>query len=399
MTDSTDIVVVNAITDKPPAVLSAAEIEARLEALARDIEHQERVAIFKIAARLAEAHDLFSYRRDEGGFQGWVENRLGYSRSKAYRLVAIHNNLLKVSHAWDIFGTLPVRVLARLAAPSTPERVRAEILERLRTGEHLSCAAVDQVIDNTKRDPGLTEDTPQSAGDPLDDLALPDGENVDDADQHIVGETGDHGDAGHLGETGDHHHGAVGHGDAGHDHSGQACENHAGGNNKDDPVKRAKRVSDSAAPVQTNEVSAEESAEARKAMYAADEDPIPPPAPSDELLKYWQAATTEKRRAVLKHEGVDGLLELMKEDEDFRSELYDRVIGLQIALASLVAASKSSKKLLLKNLNGNLQWALGQDDPAADVPAVGVQFLKFIKTKLAVNKIDPKNICFAFVKH
>lgn len=114
------------------------------------------------------------------------------------------------------------------------------------------------------------------------------------------------------------------------------------------------------------------------------------PSAQPELLEYWQMATADEQRAVLKHHGVDGVLELLKDD---LSELYDRVIGLQVALASPVVASKSSKKLLT-NLTGTLHWALGQDDPAS-----GAQALKIIRAKLAANKRDPKDVCFSFAKN
>jgi hypothetical protein len=112
----------------------------------------------------------------------------------------------------------------------------------------------------------------------------------------------------------------------------------------------------------------------------------------NELLEYWQMAIAAEQLAVLKHEGVDGILELLKEEKELLSKLYDRVIGLQVALASPVAASTSSTKLLT-NLTGTLHYALGQKDPAS-----GAQALTIIKAKLAANKRDPKDVCLAFVK-
>ena len=55
----------------------------RLEAIAKDIASLQTTAILRIAERLAEAHSIFHYRRDEGGFGGWVERRLNYSRDTA----------------------------------------------------------------------------------------------------------------------------------------------------------------------------------------------------------------------------------------------------------------------------------------------------------------------------
>ena len=95
------------------AVLSDAEFAKQLEALARDIEHLDRKArdtMFRIAARIAKAHELFLHHRDEGGFQGWVENRLGYSRASAYRMLNVDRWAKSVS-SWDTFGTLPVSAI------------------------------------------------------------------------------------------------------------------------------------------------------------------------------------------------------------------------------------------------------------------------------------------------
>jgi hypothetical protein len=140
------------------ATLSDAEFEARLEALARDIEHFERGAIFKIALRVAEAHELFLYRRNERGFRGWVEQRLGYSRSKGYDLVNLAK-LMKVYNALDTFGTLPVKAIHLIAAPSTPETARGEIFERVKVGERLTCATVVEVIEKAKNTSTISRGT------------------------------------------------------------------------------------------------------------------------------------------------------------------------------------------------------------------------------------------------
>jgi hypothetical protein len=133
----------------PAAALSDAEFKDRLEALAQDIEHLERTAIFKIALRVAEAHEHFTRRRNEGGFRSWVEDRLGYSRTHAYRLLDVAN-LIRVSQAWDTFSALPVTAIYLIAANSTPENARSEVLERVKVGERLSCANVAEVIERAK---------------------------------------------------------------------------------------------------------------------------------------------------------------------------------------------------------------------------------------------------------
>jgi hypothetical protein len=139
----TEIAVV--VGDSAAVALSDAEFTDQLEVLARDIIHIDRSATFRIAARVAKAHELFVNRRDEGGFQGWVEDRLGYSRSHAYRLLDV-DRLAKMSQGWDIFGTLPTTALYLLAARSTPDEIRNEIAGRIKTGEKVSCAAVAEAI-------------------------------------------------------------------------------------------------------------------------------------------------------------------------------------------------------------------------------------------------------------
>ena len=78
--------------------------------------------------------NLFLYRRDEGGFQGWVERRLGYSRSHAYRALDVAR-LMQCIPGWDTFRTLLLTAIYQIAAPSTPEAARAEILGRVKAGE------------------------------------------------------------------------------------------------------------------------------------------------------------------------------------------------------------------------------------------------------------------------
>jgi hypothetical protein len=135
------------------AVLSDADFKGQLEALALEIEQLKCTTIFKIALRVGAAHELFLYRRDEGGFQGWAEDRLGFSRAHAYRLVDVAR-LAKVSQAWDTYAALPATAIYRIASRSTPVSAREEILRRLRLGERLTgvtvCKIIAKIIDAAK---------------------------------------------------------------------------------------------------------------------------------------------------------------------------------------------------------------------------------------------------------
>lgn len=119
------------------------DAEERLEAIARDIEAVQASAVLRVGERLHAARELFRYKRDEGGFTGWVERRLSFSERTAYRLVEVYEKL--GSESLPIWQTLPRSVLYELAAPSTPDAVREEVQERVEAGETVTAAEVKRL--------------------------------------------------------------------------------------------------------------------------------------------------------------------------------------------------------------------------------------------------------------
>jgi hypothetical protein len=128
----------------------AKHADDRLEAIAKDIETTHANAALHIAAQLAEARDIFRYRRDEGGFSGWVETRLHYSRSTAYNLLSIHERFGGDENLSKRLDTFPASILYLLAAPATPETAKTEVIARAETGEVLPVAEVKRVIEKHK---------------------------------------------------------------------------------------------------------------------------------------------------------------------------------------------------------------------------------------------------------
>jgi N6-adenosine-specific RNA methylase IME4 len=121
---------------------------ARLEAIVTEIETLQATAILQVAARLAEARDIFHYRRDEGGFTGWVERRLSFGKSTAYKLLDVHERFGRGGgESFHNMETLPRAVLYLLAAPSTPDEARAEVVERVEAGERLRHVDVQAIIE------------------------------------------------------------------------------------------------------------------------------------------------------------------------------------------------------------------------------------------------------------
>src|SRR4029077_17816456 len=120
-----------------------------LEAIARDIETLQRSALMQISKKLAEAREIFRYRRDDGGFGGWVESRLNYSRQTAYNLLHLLERFGEESV--QLFDTLAPTVLYALAAPSTPQEVRRQVIEHVESGEKVTVKQVKQQIADAKQ--------------------------------------------------------------------------------------------------------------------------------------------------------------------------------------------------------------------------------------------------------
>jgi hypothetical protein len=125
------------------------ERESRLEAIAAGIESVLGTAIMRVAALVAEAHEIHRYQHGDGGFEGWVERRLKMSRRTAYNLLDVHKRFGHQSV--QILHTLPRSVLYLIAPDSVPEAACTEVMERTQNGEKLSHAQVKEIITGRKR--------------------------------------------------------------------------------------------------------------------------------------------------------------------------------------------------------------------------------------------------------
>jgi hypothetical protein len=146
-----------------------AEHADTLEIIAKTIERFQGTAILKIAACLSEARDLFRYRRDEGGFAGWVESRLTFSRQTAYNLIHVHEQF--GGECVKRLDSFPTSVLYLLAAPSTPQAVRDEVISGAKAGEKPKIADVKAKVGAGKGH-GRMPTTETKMGAPLGPAAL-----------------------------------------------------------------------------------------------------------------------------------------------------------------------------------------------------------------------------------
>jgi Protein of unknown function (DUF3102) len=98
--------------------------------------------IIEIGRRLTEAKKIAGH----GNWLPWLEREFGWSVSTADRFVQVYENVgTKFVNMTNL--DLPVSGLYLLAAPSTPENVRAEITERVATGEKITVADVRESKD------------------------------------------------------------------------------------------------------------------------------------------------------------------------------------------------------------------------------------------------------------
>src|SRR5262252_2806451 len=116
------------------------ERQTRLEAIAAEIETVLGTAIMRVAALVAEAHELHCYQHGNGGFEGWIERRLKMSRRTAYNLLDVHKRF--GDQSVQILHTLPRSALYLIAPDSVPEAARTEVFERTQAGEKLSYAQI-----------------------------------------------------------------------------------------------------------------------------------------------------------------------------------------------------------------------------------------------------------------
>jgi hypothetical protein len=168
--------------------LSDTEFADRLEAIARDIDTFERTRrkmILRIAKLVSDAHDLFLYRRNEGGFTGWMKTRFDCSPSSAYRLLDVHKRFGN-GESFPNWETLSDSALYLLAPPSVPKEALDVVAARVEAGENVSCAAVTEVIANAK---GKSAD---SIADETDPAAADVQDNQDDEDPSVEQRRAEH---------------------------------------------------------------------------------------------------------------------------------------------------------------------------------------------------------------
>lgn len=129
------------LADDPALAEHAAEIRRLGKRLISDV--------IEIGRHLTEARAKLRDTVGHGHFKAWVDREFGWSDRTTLNFMRVHELSLKSETVSDL--NLPMRELYLLAAPSTPQQARTEILDRAAAGEPVSGADVKKAIARAKR--------------------------------------------------------------------------------------------------------------------------------------------------------------------------------------------------------------------------------------------------------
>jgi hypothetical protein len=101
--------------------------------------------VIEIGARLRACRTIL---KDDRGWRAWLEQELRLSPQSAGRYIQVHELAQQRSNLER--SALSVSAFYLLAAPSTPEAARTEIIARAEAGEVLPVAEIKQKIDTAK---------------------------------------------------------------------------------------------------------------------------------------------------------------------------------------------------------------------------------------------------------
>ncbi|MHC5747338.1 MAG: DUF3102 domain-containing protein [Nostoc sp.] len=125
------------------------EIKERLRRSAQDI--------WEIGQKLTDVRS----RLKHGQFETWLKAEFGWSRRTAYNFINVYETLAERANFAQI--DIATSALYLLAAPSTPQNVREEFLQRAHEGETITHKSIRQVIEDEKSQSISTLALPESS--------------------------------------------------------------------------------------------------------------------------------------------------------------------------------------------------------------------------------------------
>src|SRR5262249_52299428 len=123
------------VTTDPILAKHAAEI--------RRLGKRALADVIEIGARLAECKRICGH----SNWLPWLDREFGWEETTAQRFMRVHK--LAQSKSGKL-ADLPVSAIYLLAAPSTPEPAKTEIIERAKAGEAVRVTEVKRVVERHK---------------------------------------------------------------------------------------------------------------------------------------------------------------------------------------------------------------------------------------------------------
>jgi DUF3102 family protein len=139
-----------AISDNPALAGHADSIRALRKRAADDI--------IDIGRHLTEAKKIAGH----GNWLPWLDREFGWTDDTARNFMRVYD-LSKTERVRDL--NLPLRALYLIAAPSTPEAAREEVIDRAQTGEKVSVGETKHIIEQHKASPEPSAPASDNAAD------------------------------------------------------------------------------------------------------------------------------------------------------------------------------------------------------------------------------------------
>jgi hypothetical protein len=160
----TDITIVAGGVKRLESISASAEQGATLTANADAIRMLRRRAvndIIEIGQRLVESREIIRQASGHGHWLNWLNTEFGWTDRTALNFIRVFE--MSKSENFSDLGRLPRSALYMLAAPSTPEAVRTEILDRAKAGDDISVEDVKEAIADAKTNETPDDDAAESA--------------------------------------------------------------------------------------------------------------------------------------------------------------------------------------------------------------------------------------------
>ena len=110
----------------------------------RDCLRRSAQDIWEIGQKLADVRDRLKY----GQFDTWLKVEFGWSRRTAYNFISVYQTFGERANLAQV--DIATSALYLLAAPSTPQKVREEFLQKAQAGQSITHKQLSEVIQQEK---------------------------------------------------------------------------------------------------------------------------------------------------------------------------------------------------------------------------------------------------------